>query len=123
MDLLAHLGLKVGEILLPTLATAIASLLVALLTRKLQSAGIQLTEQQQQQLKVLAADAIRAAEEASRRDPTLNGADKTALATATIAEKRPDLKPAEIQHVIDATLPIVRPMLTPKPSTPATLGR
>lgn len=110
-------GLKLVEIVLPTLATAIAGLLVAYLTKKLQSVGIQVSQQQQTQLKDLAEHTVLAVEEQSRRKP-MNSEAKDRAAVQTIKSKLPDADIADVRNAVDAALPAVRAVLVPDAPRP-----
>lgn len=118
-QLLTSTALKVFEILLPALATALAGLLVAFVTKKLQSIGITVEVQQQQQLKDLATHTVLAVEEQAKRTG-LSGEQKDTLAVAKVQEKLPNAKPADVRDAIDAALPRARAIA---PSTPGTFGR
>lgn len=117
-NLLSGFGLKVFELILPTLATALAGLGVAFLSKKLQSLGITVDQQQQQQLKDLAAHAVLAVEEQARRQSMSAGA-KNDAAVAIVKDKLPNATTADVNIAIDAALPKARAI----PSTPATFGR
>lgn len=95
------------KFLAPPIATLIAALLVAVLKRQFSKLGIEIDEQEADALKRLTKDAIKAAEEASRRQP-LTGADKLQITTALIAKDRPDLDLADVHQSIDSALPDVR---------------
>ena len=116
-------GLKLFEIVLPTLATALAGLLIAFLTKKLQSIGITVDAQQQAQLKELAAHTVIALEEQARRTP-MSGQAKDSAAFTKIRAKLPDAKPADVRDAIDAALPASRSATVALvPATPGTFGR
>lgn len=110
------------ELVAAPFAAAIASLVVALLTRKLQQAGLDLSAAQQERLKTLATEAILAVEERAHREP-MTGADKHAAAFVILKDRAPETPASEINHQLDANLPEVRAALKgPTPGTPATLG-
>lgn len=119
--LLTAAGLKLFEIVLPALATALAGLLVVFLTKKLQSIGITVDQQQQQQLKELATHTVIALEEQARRSSMLSGEAKDAIAIATVQKKLPNATPEDVRMAVDAALPKVRAVLAP--ATPGTFGR
>lgn len=111
---------KLVEVVLPTLATAIAGLVVVLLRKWSQKAGLDLTEQQEQRIRQIVVDAIARAEEIGRRE-TLSSEDKRTIATQSVRRQVRDLTDSQIAELVDSTLPAVRATLVPK--TPATLGR
>jgi len=110
------------HLVLPTLATAIAGYVVALLAKQLQRAGIQLTDAQDERLRAIVRDAIRYAEEQARRNP-LTGSEKRAIAVNQSVARVPSISVDTAERVVDQQLPVVRAELAPKPSTPATFGR
>lgn len=111
---------KLLELALPPLITALVGLAIAVLTKKLQSLGITVTQQQQDQLKAVATEAVLAMEEKARRVP-MNGPAKDSGAVAIIKEKLPTADIADIRIAVDAALPAVRKAVPP--SNPGTFGR
>lgn len=120
MKLATDFGMKLLEIALPSLATVIAGLLVAFLTKKLQSIGITVSQQQQDRLKELAEHTVLAVEEQSRRK-VMSSQQKDSAAVQTIKSKLPGADIADVRNAVDAALPTLRAKLTP--ISPGTLGR
>lgn len=114
------IGAKLVSIVLPTLTSVIAGMVIGILKKQLTKRGIEITDAQEQQLEKIVVDAIQATEEAARRDH-LSSEQKAAMTLAKIQDARPDLTAGSIMQKVDAKLPEVRAKLTP--STPATLGR
>lgn len=125
--LLAGVGLQLVHLVLPSLATIISGLIIALATKQLQKLGIQVTNEQDARLRQLVRDGILAAEEAAHRIPSLTSEEKRAIAVNTAAARAPETSLAAVNRTIDQTLPLVRKELEkpapPKPSTPANFGR
>lgn len=113
-----EIGTQLVHLVLPTLATAIASLAVGILQKKLKVVGIELDDKQATRLRTLAHDAILRTEEASRRDPTMSPTEKADYAERTILEQAPDVQPADARHWIDVMLPMVRAKGMMKPPVP-----
>lgn len=124
--ILGAIGNALLEFVLPTLATAIATLVVGILTRFLKKQKIDITDAQQKRLKEIVEDAIKAVEEAARRQ-TMTSAEKEHMAKQIILERTaaepgvpvPDAE--KLSHAVDAAMPEIRKRL--EPSTPATFGR
>ena len=112
---------KLLEIGLPIIIAPIAALIVAILSRQLQKIGLQLTNEQESQLKHLVVQAIQAAEEQARRGEIPN-ATKRDVAIQELRLLRPAMSVDDLEQKIDATLPEVRAKLAPVPSTPANVG-
>jgi len=110
---------KLLELALPPLITALVGLAIAVLTRKLQSLGITVTQQQQDQLKTVATEAVLAMEEKARRAP-MNSQTKDSGAVGIIKDKLPNADIADIRIAVDAALPVVRKL---SPLSPGTFGR
>lgn len=127
-DWFGAFGTQFLETVLPLLATAIAGLVVGILVRYFKKLGLDVTDTQQGQLKTIIEDAIRAAEEAARRAPTMmTSENKAALASEIILSQRPDLDPVSLSLAIDAALPAVRATgaigaIPPLRQTPSTLA-
>lgn len=125
-DILGAIGNALLEFVLPTLATAIATLVVGILTRFLKKQKIDITDAQQKRLKEIVEDAIKAVEEAAHRE-TMTSAQKESMAKQIILERTaaepgvPVPEPEKLSHAIDAAMPEIRKRL--EPSTPATFGR
>lgn len=107
----------------PPLAALIATLLVAVLKRYLSKLGIEIDAVQETRLKELAKDAIRAAEEAARRQPTMSGVDKKKVASEIVQDARPDLSLDQVHLALDANLPDVRAELKGTGTFPASQAR
>lgn len=119
MDFLHAFGRDVLQIILPSLAGVIGTMLVALINRALKKQGIELTAAQADWLKQRAKDAIQAAEEQARRQP-MNGQAKHALARDLLAASAPEEQVDDRALAIDAALPEVRADLSANRSiTPA----
>lgn len=115
------LGMKILEVLLPSLATLIGGLVSALLAKQLRKAGLDLDEKQQAALRQIIEDAIKAAEEAARRNPTMTSEEKRSIAASIVAAKVPKLNQVDVSLALDAALPEVRAQLgetrkLPRPS-------
>jgi hypothetical protein len=106
--LFGQIGLSLLQVALPGLGTVISGMVIALLSKNLKKAGLQLTAEQQTQLQGLVERAIRAAEEAARRNPNLSGDDKSVIAQTIIRTQMPQLPPAAVREAIDSTLPKLR---------------
>lgn len=115
------IGQQLVHLVLPVLATAIASFVVAMLQKKLSIYGIELDDKQATRLRTLAHDAILRTEEASRRDTLMSPADKAEFAERTVIEQAPDVDHATARHWIDVMLPMVRAKGMMKPPQPATI--
>lgn len=127
----AAFGGQLLEWVLPTLATAIAGLAMAILKKQLAKLGIELDEKQETRIRQIVHDAIVRTEEVARREP-MTSAEKAVYTERTILEQAPELDPATARHMVDVMLPIVRSRgisseagkkPAPVPSTPATFGR
>lgn len=121
-EVLGWLGQQLLQVVLPTLATAIAGLLVGLLTKYLKKINLEVTIEQEERLRKIVEDAVKATEEAARR-ATMSSAHKDDLAQRIVRTQVPDIPPHKLRVAIDAALPEVRKQLAPVPSTPATFGR
>lgn len=132
-DIFSGIGQQVLGLLLPALATAIAGLLVGILTRYLKKIGLEVDAKQEARLKEIAVKAVTAVEERARREKIASGEAmssraKDATAAAIVSAQLPKLNTAEVNNAIDAALPEVRKnlgpiIMVPVPSTPATFGR
>lgn len=125
MATLALVGTVLLKAILPGLATAAGTLLVALLKRQLDRAGIARTNDLDEQLRRLVETAIVQVEEVARRQFLEGGErlapeDKRKEAVVRVMAERPDLSAWDIEPLIDAILPKVRQMLPattlPKPA-------
>ena len=112
-DWLVPFGDMLLQIVLPSLATIVGGMIVGLLNKQLKKAGIELTQAQQDRVKELIQDAIRATEEAARRE-SMTSEEKRAKAIVaatlaiTSAPSIPDMPREEIEAALDSQLPIVR---------------
>lgn len=135
--LLSEVGRQLLAYALPALATAIAGLLVGILTRYLKKVGLEVSEKQEARLTEITVQAINAVEERARRSavqqatPATSG-EKHATAFEIISAQVPGASSEQVQLSIDAQLPeqraktappIVMAAIQPKPSTPATFGK
>jgi outer membrane biosynthesis protein TonB len=110
--------LKILELVAIPFLTAISGLVIAVLTKKLQSMGLTVTEQQQDRLRQLAVDAIHAVEEQAHRDKTMTGPDKHDAALDILRTQLPKTPEKELVHQLDAQLPVVRVELKGPPTPP-----
>lgn len=116
---LAPFGDLLLQIVLPSLATIVGGLIVGLLNKQLKKAGIELNQAQQDRIKELIQDAIRATEEAARRG-SMSSAEKRTMtlegATEAIAQDAtvPTLAVPIIGTIVDSQLPLVRAQLMPQ---------
>lgn len=130
------IGSQLLEWVLPSLAAAIAGMVMALLKKQMAKIGLDITEKQETRIKQLVHDAIVRTEEVARRDPTMTAAEKQEFTERTIRENMPELPPAEARNLIDTLLPVVRAKgissnqgkpqtipVHPVPSNPGTFGR
>lgn len=104
---LPQFGDMLLQVVLPSLATIVGGMIVGLLNKQLKKANLELTEAQQERIKELIRDAIRATEEAARRQ-AMTSAEKRSKTVEAIARTVPELPTAEISTALDAQLPIVR---------------
>lgn len=131
--ILGAVGDLLRELVLPSLATLIGGLVVGLLAKYLKKAGLELTQAQQDRIRALITEAIRATEEASRREAMTSEEKRTrtidaARTAITLDPALPDLSREDVAEVMDAQLPLVRKEQVgvptkPVPSTPGTVGR
>jgi hypothetical protein len=123
-EFLGGFGLQLMHLVLPSLATILSGLIIALATKQLQKLGIQVTNEQDARLRQLARDAIMTAEEMAHRHPELTGVEKNAIATNQVVSREPTINVATAARVIDQQLPLVRKELeqSPTPSTPTEEG-
>ena len=104
-------------IIIQPLLVAIAGLLVAVLVRKLRKLGLDITDAEQQQLKVTAIEAVKTLEEQARRaqrdplQPNMTQDEKHVAAAALVSQQMPALSLARVSQAIDAALPQVRAVL------------
>lgn len=111
-NLWAGLGKKLVELVLPSLATMVAGLAVASLQKVLKKQGLELTQAQEQRLRVLAEDAILQVEEMARRQQgQMTSEQKAEEATRIVAARAPEVSRNAIKAAIDSVLPIVRQTL------------
>lgn len=112
MDFFTAIASKLVEIVLPTLATAIAGLIVALLSKYLKKVKIELTVEQETRLRQVVEDAIRATEEAARRQAAkgirMTSHEKEQLTARAVLQKMPDVPAGQLKLAVDAMLPEVR---------------
>lgn len=123
--LFGWLGQTLLEVVLPSLATVIAGLVIGLLSRYLKKVKIELTAEQEARLRAIVEDAVKATEEVARRQATagtvMSSRDKDSMTATAVLNAMPDLPAGQLRTAIDAALPEVRKRL--EPSTPATFGR
>ena len=127
MDRLAELLTgRVLDIVLPPLVTAIAALVVAVLTKQLQKIGLTVTAQQRDSMKATVKDAILAVEEEARKTP-MSGAVKESRAVDIAKVEQPKASDAELRQQIKSALPEIRaqlaPPLLPMVAVPSGFGR
>ena len=109
MGFLGQLGRQMLTVLLPTLATAIGGMIMALLKQQLTKQGLQLTAEQERRIDQIVSDAIRIVEEEARRQTDkMPGPQKAARAEQIIRQKLPDLSDDRLRQVLDRNLPLVR---------------
>ncbi len=99
------------EIVLPTLATVIGTMVVGLLTKYLQKAQIDLSSEQRTQLRRAIEEAVLAVEESTRRQraagrPLGQSGDAKAEQARRIAQDQvgQELDPAKVRPIIDAAV-------------------
>lgn len=118
MDTLIPLGKLLAETILPPLITVIAGLLVGVLVRQLQKLGVTVTKEKEDRLRLVVEDAVRAVEEAARRNPRMSSSGKETLAKQLAVEQIGSAVPAErLQLAIDAALPKIRMELAGQPGS------
>jgi len=114
-------------LVLPSLATVLGGFLVAILNKFLKKQGIELTNAQDERLRQLVRDGIKAAEEMARRNPDLSSTEKKAIAANQAVAREPGTSIDTANRIVDQELPGLRKELAgtakPQPSTPATFGR
>jgi hypothetical protein len=116
MDVLIALGHQLAATVLPGLVTVIAGLVAGVLVQQLRRANVQVTKEQEERLRLVVEDVIRAVEEAARRTPTMTSTAKEALAKHMLTERLKVNVPGEqLQIAIDAALPKVRTQLAGEP--------
>ena len=127
MGLLAGVGASLIQLVLPSVATVVGGFLVAILNKYLKKQGIELTNAQDERLRQLVRDGIKAAEEMARRNPDLSSTEKHAIAVNQAVAREPSTTVAAASRVVDQEMPEMRKDLAgtakPQPSTPATFGR
>lgn len=102
-DFFSVIGEKLIEVVLPMLATTIASLVVGLLAQLMKKNGLELTKEQEEKLKKVVIQAVKATEEAARRAP-MSGAEKRHMASELITSQLPEADPLKVHVAIDAAL-------------------
>lgn len=120
-SLVASVGQHVLQAVLPSLLALIGSMIVAVLIRLFTRLGFEVSAANADRLKVIVEDAIHAAEEAARRNPSMTSTQKAVYAENLVTAQRLEMSSAEAKRAIDAVLPKVRAQLTP--STPGSFGR
>jgi beta-phosphoglucomutase-like phosphatase (HAD superfamily) len=121
-DVLGSIGGRVLEVFLPALITVAATAITGVLVRLFQKLGLQVSEEEEEQVKRTVMDALKRMEEEGRREQ-LSGEQKRNRAAQIIKQKHPKLDPKVVPGMIDAALPEIRATLHPVPSTPGTFGR
>lgn len=120
MDALWRVLRPVLTTLLVSSATAIASYLVSLLRKELQKAGVELTAAQEERLRQVALDVVRAVEEWARQLAKANlpvtGEEKENRAVEMLLERFPTITAHSARTAIHAALPRLRADLTPAPA-------
>lgn len=110
-DWLGSLGGDLGGQLLawvlPSLATIIGGYLVTVLHAQAARIGIEVTAGQDAAIKEAVRVAVLAVEELARRQP-LSSREKATLATTKLRQSLPQVSPAHLEELIDATLPTIR---------------
>lgn len=112
-DFLGSIGSGILHLVLPSLGTVIAGLVVLVLKRVASKYGIEVTEKQEERLKQIVVDKVHATEEAARRTP-MNSDEKAALTINAVkaeADADPTIPNPSMEKVIekvDATLSQVR---------------
>jgi hypothetical protein len=96
---------------LPILGTAIATLLVGVLTRFLKQQKIEITAAQEERLRELVRDAVKAVEEQSRRQPMTSPQKAVAAAQIVLDQAPHEIPPDKLRVAIDAALPDMREQL------------
>lgn len=115
--------LKLLEVVLPPLAAIVATQVLVLLQRLLKRVNLQLTADQDAQIKRIVIEAISRAYEFARRDPAMTNEAKRAMAAAEIQQALPNHSEQQVSDLIDRHLPEARAKAHPVPSTPGTFGR
>jgi hypothetical protein len=128
-DFIGAIGSGLVHLVLPSLGTIIAGMLVMVLKRAASKYGLEVTEKQEERLKQIVVDKIHATEEASRRSGNvLSGDEKKTIAVEQVlkvAESDPTIPNPSVEHVsskIDAELAKARAVFLPNPGLPG-LGR
>lgn len=85
-------------------------MLGALLRTNLKKAGIELSLAEQEKLIQDVSQAVLQTEEQARRTE-MSSQQKAETATRIVLQKRPELPPAQVRDLIDATLPKIRAQL------------
>lgn len=108
------IGSGLLHLVLPALGTIVTGLLVNLIQKKAQQAGVELTQAQTDLLKTEVTHAVQAVEEMAMRAKAagtpMSKEEKRAAALAIVAS-RPVVVQGNIQQMIDAVLPEVRKKL------------
>jgi hypothetical protein len=100
-DFVGTIGHAFVNLVLPSLATVIAGMLVMVLKRVANKYGLEVSEKQEQRLKEIVVDKIHAVEELSRRS-TLTSEEKKAIAvneSLKVAIDDPTLPNPSVAHV------------------------
>lgn len=103
-----EIGKALVQVVLPLAGTALAGAGTAVLKKQLSKVGLEVTAQQEQQLRQLVFDAVTRTEEVARRDPSMTGGEKAAYAEQTVLARMPDANIADVRHFIDVALPNLR---------------
>ena len=113
-SLFSGLGHFLLSLVLPSLGTVLAGLLVSLVQKKAQQAGVELTQAQTDRLKAVVTNAVQAVEERAMRAKAsgtpMSSNDKRNAALAIVASD-PALVEGDVQKMVDAVLPEVRQKL------------
>lgn len=107
-------GGTLTTVVLPALATALATLAIGYVQKKAAQAGIELSQAQTDLLKTTVTHAVQAVEEKASRAATagrpMTSEEKRSTALALVAAS-PTIVPGDIQRMIDTVLPEVRAKL------------
>lgn len=117
-DLGTALGAQLLDWVLPSLATLIGGYVVRVLSQQAKRLGIQITAEQEAQIKEAVKTAVLAVEELARRVP-MSGEEKAQVATAKLRRELPEVPESRIAELVDAALPVVRAEITPVVEAPA----
>lgn len=122
--MLTAIGGLLVKFVLPSVGTVVAGMVTALVKRYLKKVKIEITEQQEAQVKRVITEAVQSVEEQARRNPgKLSSEDKADMALAQAMDKLPKATPTDLRQKMDATLQevrkpvvLVQPAHSPSPS-------